>query len=62
MNQAYWLLEKDIVGVPHWIGVEGGMFRWLADKDKALRLERRQDADALAEIIDDAEKIVSVEK
>lgn len=53
-----WLLEKKIGGQSHWIGVEGGMFRWLLDKDKALALARREDADKLAEIIDDAESIV----
>ena len=53
-----WLLEKKINEVSHWIGVEGGMFRWLLDKNKALKLATREDADKLAEIIDDAESVV----
>ena len=53
----HWLLAKKIVGRTFFIGVEGGMFRWLEDEDKALHLCRREDADKLAEIIDDAEEV-----
>lgn len=58
MKTPCYLLEKKINQVSFWIGVEGGMFRWLGDKDKALHLARREDADKLAEIIDDAESVV----
>ena len=53
-----WLLQKKICGRSHWLGVKGGLFRWLLDRDEALALARREDADQLAEIIDDAESIV----
>ena len=52
-----WMLGKTIAGVNHWIGVKGGMFRWLDDKDRALQLVRSRDADALFEVIGDAERI-----
>jgi hypothetical protein len=59
MPHEHWLLAKKIVeGHSHYLGIEGGMFRWVPDKDKALHLARRQDADKLAEIIDDTESIV----
>ncbi len=53
-----WMLAKTISNKTHFIGVEGGVFRWLEDEDKALHLCRREDADKLAEIIDDAESVV----
>jgi hypothetical protein len=52
------MLAKTISNKTHFIGVEGGMFRWLEDENKALHLCRREDADKLAEIIDDAESVV----
>jgi len=58
MESPHWLLEKVITKRPHWIGIEGGMFRWTPVKERALQLARREDADKLAEIIDDAESIV----
>lgn len=58
MQTPYYLLEKKILKRSHYIGVKGGMFRWIEDKDKALHLARREDADRLAEVIDDCEAIV----
>lgn len=38
--------------------VDHGLFDWTADKEKALHMSRRSDADALAEIVDDAEHVI----
>jgi hypothetical protein len=36
---------------------ETGEFQWVADNLKALRLARREDGDALARIIEDADAV-----
>lgn len=52
-----WLLERRQNGSAEWVMIEGGMWDWTTDSAKALRLSRRQDADALAEIISDADYV-----
>lgn len=56
-EELAWLLEKNIDGRPHWIGVIDGMLGWTPDANRALRLARREDGDALAEVCEDAEKV-----
>lgn len=57
MDQTAWLLEKD-AAQPTYIGIIDGVFEWTTDIDKAFRCARREDADALAEIVEDADKVV----
>jgi hypothetical protein len=54
VEQTGWLLER---GATEYIGVIEGFLQWTSDPNKALRLCRREDADALAELVDDCEKI-----
>lgn len=55
--ESGWLLERRVNGKIEWMAIIGGMWEWTDDSTKALRLARRQDADALAEIIEDAEYV-----
>lgn len=53
-----WVLTKHDKGALWYIGVtDSGMLGWTDDNLKALRLARREDADKLAEICDDVEKV-----
>jgi hypothetical protein len=52
-----WVLEKGSTGAPFYMAVIDGLLDWTQDHMKALRLARRADGDALAEIIDDAERV-----
>jgi len=53
-----WVLIRDgATGGLEYIGVDSGFLNWTPDNLKALRLARREDADALAEIVDDCERI-----
>ena len=56
MTETGWLLERG--DPPEYLAVGGGLWEWTTDASKALRLARRQDGDALAEIVDDAWRIV----
>jgi hypothetical protein len=56
-DEVGWLLENGEV-TPQYIGVIDGALRWTDDNLKALRLARRADAEALAEIVDDCWRIV----
>lgn len=60
-EQKGWLLEKDMEGQPHWLGIDHSEFFWTPDSDKGLRFARREDGDALAGIVDDADKITEHE-
>ena len=56
--EAGWLLERNITPEgPEYLAVDAGCFSWTTDSLKALRLARREDADALAEIIDDCHRV-----
>jgi len=55
-DETGWLLENGEV-TPKYIGVIDGALRWTDDSLKALRLARRADAEALAEIVDDCWRI-----
>jgi hypothetical protein len=56
-DETGWLLEKQDKGSIWFIGVIDGMLGWTTDPDKALRLCRRDDAEAIATICEDAERI-----
>ena len=56
-DETGWLLEKQDKGANWFIGVINGMLEWTTDPNKALRLARRDDAEAIATICEDAEKI-----
>lgn len=51
-----WLIEK-MDGGQVWYVTVDQLLTWATDSLKALRLARRQDADTLCEIIEDAEKV-----
>lgn len=56
--ETAWLLERKMTPEgPEYLSVDAGRFTWVTDNLKALRLARREDADALAEIIDDCERV-----
>jgi hypothetical protein len=60
-----WLLEKKInssegnSGIPVWIGIIDGLLEWTPSANLAIRFARREDAEALATIVDDCESITS---
>jgi hypothetical protein len=56
-DETGWLLEKQDQGANWFIGVIDGMLGWTTDPNKALRLKRRDDAEAIAIICEDAERI-----
>ena len=60
MREAAWVLVKDSPdrGPLLYLSVNPiGVFEWTADHLHALRLSRREDGDALATIVDDAESV-----
>jgi hypothetical protein len=61
MRTAAWVLVKDSPGGHGpllYLSVDPiGVFEWNADHLHALRLARREDGDALATIVDDAESV-----
>jgi hypothetical protein len=56
-DETGWLLEKQDKESNWFIGVIDGMLGWTTDPNKALRLSRRDDAEAIATICEDAERI-----
>lgn len=56
-DETGWLLEREANGQIEYIGVIDGMLNWTPDSLKALRLCRREDADALCEIVDDCWRV-----
>lgn len=59
-TEVAWLLERGgNDGKPiEYISANLGVFEWTTDSLKALRLSRRADGDALASVIEDAERVV----
>ena len=55
-----WVLEKGPSDNPVYLACEQFMFSWESDLQKALRLARRKDAEALSTIVEDAEHIREV--
>jgi hypothetical protein len=56
-DETGWMLEKSDKGANWFIGVIDGMLGWTTDPNKGLRLARREDAEAIATICEDAERI-----
>lgn len=56
-----WILARHHNAL-EFIGVVNGMLSWVSDIDKAIRVSRRQDADALAEICEDAELVLQYDR
>jgi hypothetical protein len=56
-DETGWMLEKSVNGANWFIGVIDGILGWTTDPNKGLRLSRREDAEAIATICEDAEKI-----
>lgn len=59
-TETGWLLEKMHNGNVHYICVDH-VLQWTDDPNKALRLSRREDAEALCTIVEDCEKIAEHE-
>lgn len=55
--ESGWLLERRRDGKIEWVMLAHGMWGWTEHSEYAFRMARRQDADDLAEIIDDAEHV-----
>lgn len=60
VDESGWLLEKMHNGNVHYIAADY-VLEWTDDPNKALRLARRADAEALCIIVEDCEKIASHE-
>lgn len=56
LGESAWLLEKMREGNVHYIAADY-VLQWTDDPNKALRLARREDAEALCTIVEDCEKI-----
>src|ERR1700722_7544250 len=56
-DEVGWVLIKEDKGALWYIGVLDQILEWTSDPGKALRLSRREDADKLAELVDDCERI-----
>lgn len=52
-----WLLERRDNSKIEWLALSNGDWAWTGDSTKALRFARKQDADAMSEIISDAEYV-----
>ena len=52
-----WLLERRSGCKIEWIYLEHGIWGWTEDSVRALRLARRVDANAIAELIEDVEYV-----
>lgn len=46
-DETAWVMERDKGGTPEYIGVVDGLLGWTPDIEKALRVARRADTDAL---------------
>ena len=58
-DETGWLLEGEVKdGQQLYIGVVNGFLNWTPDPNKALRLCRRADAEALCEIVEDCWRVV----
>lgn len=60
VSEQGWLLEKMHNGNVHYICADYGL-EWTDDPNKALRLSRREDAEALCTIVEDCDKIAAHE-
>jgi hypothetical protein len=57
-GESGWLLEGEMRPEGQtYIGVVDQLLGWITDPNKAIRLSRREDADALAELVDDCWKV-----
>lgn len=57
-QQTAWLCERGGDGPTRYVCVDpSGFFDWTEDVNKALRLCRREDADAVAAIVDDCWRV-----
>lgn len=56
VDESGWLLEKMHNGNVHYIAADY-VLEWTDDPNKALRLARREDAEALTTIVEDCERI-----
>ena len=54
--ESGWLLEKMYEGSIWYVTIDQ-LLTWTTDPNKALRLARREDADMLATVVDDCEKV-----
>ena len=55
-----WVLEKTETEVKY-LAIENGCWVWTLDVSKALRVSRREDADVLAEIVEDTDRVAEHE-
>lgn len=55
--ESGWLLERREDGKIIWLMLDLGMWDWTEDSSKALRFAREKDADAMSDIISDAEYV-----
>lgn len=60
MTETAWLLEQDTPEGPRYATVKDFHFNWTKpnDHERAFRMSRREDCEALATIMDDADRCV----
>lgn len=56
-TETGWLCERSHEGSPQWLCVLSGCFNWTPDRLKAIRFARREDAEQIAEIVEDVYRI-----
>lgn len=53
-----WLVEKDIGGFPNYLYCDGiGLLSWTPSNQKAMRFARKEDADSIVSIVEDADRV-----
>jgi hypothetical protein len=57
-SESAWLVEKTVNGFPHYLYASClGLFEWTPVNSKAMRFSRREDADMICNVVEDAEKV-----
>lgn len=57
-KELAWLVEKDISGVTNYLYCDCiGVLDWTPSNTKAMRFSRKEDADSIVSIVDDADRV-----
>lgn len=57
IERSAWLIEQERDGKTRYLAVTAGEIGWTEDHNAALQLARREDADALTSLVEDADKV-----
>ncbi|HEY0563707.1 MAG TPA: hypothetical protein VGD04_10290 [Methylophilus sp.] len=57
-RETAWLVEKDIGGSVHYLYCDRiGLLDWTPSNQKAMRFSRKEDADSIVSIVEDADRV-----